>query len=630
MSSNPYGPAESFPVPDFTGGAVVVYRDFFYDPEGDAYCQRVDGKGVTPLGWPGGGLRVGGRGFNDAPSNVVADSSRAVYAAIGIFFPPTGSDVHLQRILPQGELSPGWPADGLPIASSAADERHPRLCTDVEGGAYVAFESDTATSTRVEIYVQRITSAAMVAPGWAGYGQRVSSVNSFKALPSAAGDGAGGVIVVWVDGRGDPGGVLFHGDIYAQHLQPDGALAPGWQAGGNPLCTAPRLQSFMEACGDGAGGAYAVWSDYRNDPQEAIQSDVFMNHILGNGTLAPGWPTNGLAVCTAPNYQQFFDITPDGQGGALVCWDDFRPVNNGAYLQRVDSNGQIHAGWPANGLSVTSLGGSGPRLASDGLGGAYVTYVVGYNVYVQHVDGNGQIAAGFTGAGTPVADVPNPLQFNASICSDAQGGAIVVWTEQRGQGGSDYAQRFVPDGPVPVQFSLVATDVDPDRVRLQWLVSEASFPDGFVDRRTAESDWARVGNASIDGEGYVSFEDRAVEPGTRYAYRLVLGLGGSSSFSSEVWIDVPQAYRFALEGARPNPASGSNLNVAFTLSRGASAALEAFDLNGRRLESREVGSLGPGRHTLRLGDRERFAPGIYWLRLSQGRDIASTRVIVTQ
>jgi hypothetical protein len=122
--------------------------------------------------------------------------------------------------------------------------------------------------------------------------------------------------------------------------------------------------------------------------------------------------------------------------------------------------------------------------------------------------------------------------------------------------------------------------------------------------------------ATFDGTGRLRYEDRDVAPGARYAYRLGWTESGSERFSVETWVDVPVALSLALEGARPNPAVGP-LTVAFTLPRAEPATLELLDVSGREVLAREVGSLGPGHHVLRLGECGCTPPGMYWLRLAQ-------------
>ena len=87
---------------------------------------------------------------------------------------------------------------------------------------------------------------------------------------------------------------------------------------------------------------------------------------------------------------------------------------------------------------------------------------------------------------------------------------------------------------------------------------------------------------------------------------------------------------FELEGVRPNPSRGTGLHVTFALPTGGTARLELLDAGGRRVVSREVGSLGPGRHTVDLAEWHRIAPGLYWIRLSQGANRREARVAVIE
>ena len=87
---------------------------------------------------------------------------------------------------------------------------------------------------------------------------------------------------------------------------------------------------------------------------------------------------------------------------------------------------------------------------------------------------------------------------------------------------------------------------------------------------------------------------------------------------------------FALDGIHPNPASGTGLHVAFALPTGSAARLELLDVTGRRVLAREVGTLGEGRHRVNLAEGRRVAPGLYWVRLTQGANRGGTRVAVIE
>jgi hypothetical protein len=219
-------------------------------------------------------------------------------------------------------------------------------------------------------------------------------------------------------------------------------------------------------------------------------------------------------------------------------------------------------------------------------------------------------------------------QFDPRITSDGQGGAIVAWDEQQSRSGV-WAQRFVMDGVVSVLVSLVSAEAAPDRVVIAWHVADALSFRGTVERRSQGSDWRPLAEVRADGAGRIEYQDRAVGAGERYGYRLAYLEDGAERHTAETWVDVPRALALALEGMRPNPAV-RELTVSFTLPHEAPATLELLDLAGRRVSQRQVGSLGPGRHALRLEEGPQLAPGVYWLRLTQGARTLTARGVVVR
>lgn len=92
-------------------------------------------------------------------------------------------------------------------------------------------------------------------------------------------------------------------------------------------------------------------------------------------------------------------------------------------------------------------------------------------------------------------------------------------------------------------------------------------------------------------------------------------------------VDVGTATALALHGAIPNPAVG-DLRVAFTLPNRDAATLELFDVAGRRIVRREVGSLGPGRHVVGLDPSRGLHAGLYFVRLATSERALHARVAV--
>jgi hypothetical protein len=89
----------------------------------------------------------------------------------------------------------------------------------------------------------------------------------------------------------------------------------------------------------------------------------------------------------------------------------------------------------------------------------------------------------------------------------------------------------------------------------------------------------------------------------------------------------PASLRLALPGAHPNPAVGGIL-LTLSLPGLGPAELEIFDVRGRRRLSRNVGSLGPGMHSIPLEGSSAWPPGVYYARLRRGGESRTTRVVL--
>ena len=176
--------------------------------------------------------------------------------------------------------------------------------------------------------------------------------------------------------------------------------------------------------------------------------------------------------------------------------------------------------------------------------------------------------------------------------------------------------------PTPTLASLVSSDAEPNLVSLTWDLGGTRV--ATIERRTVSADWSVLASASSDGAGRLRYDDHAVTPGMRYAYRLRIGSGTPTA---ETWIDVPRALALAIQGARPNPTRGP-LNVAFTLATTERADLEVLDISGRRVRSLALPAPTAGSQLATLDSGAPLEPGLYFIRLTQGSARALTRVAV--
>ncbi len=194
---------------------------------------------------------------------------------------------------------------------------------------------------------------------------------------------------------------------------------------------------------------------------------------------------------------------------------------------------------------------------------------------------------------------------------------------------ANLAQRFrdtgVFDGVVSVENSLLSAEAFADVVRLRWW-SGASVA-ATVERSGDGARWTALGDARPDGTGGLRYEDRAVAPGARYAYRLRFGDG---RLTAAAWVAVPLRPAFALHGVRPNPVTDGDPLVGFSLDGAAPATLELFDLAGRRVRTLTLDAPAPGERLVRLTGGAPLAPGVYALRLAQGERRAVAHVTIAR
>jgi FG-GAP-like repeat/Putative Ig domain len=139
-------------------------------------------------------------------------------------------------------------------------------------------------------------------------------------------------------------------------------------------------------------------------------------------------------------------------------------------------------------------------------------------------------------------------------------------------------------------------------------------------------DWMVPNVTSDNARMAVVLVETADESG--YLVDGVLGTSGTFSIGNVTGVEGGAKLEFALERATPNPMQGA-LRVTFSLPDALPATVEVFNVSGRRVAAREVGSFGPGSHTVTLGDRATFPSGVYFVRLRQaGRSLTMRTVVV--
>ena len=211
----------------------------------------------------------------------------------------------------------------------------------------------------------------------------------------------------------------------------------------NPICTASFTQEYPAITSNGSGGAIITWQDLRSNSYY----DIYAQLINSGGVIV--WTSNGVAISTADDEQQYPAIISDGTGGAIITWQDRRNGTDwNIYAQRINSEGAVQ--WTANGVAICTAVEEqvNPKIVSDGTGGAIIVWAdlrsgAAHDIYAQLINSAGLVQ--WTENGVAICTATS-TQGYPSIISDFNNGAIISWHDFRGTSYDIYAQRINSSG----------------------------------------------------------------------------------------------------------------------------------------------------------------------------------------
>jgi len=339
---------------------------------------------------------------------------------------PARASVHVGPMAPRPcpDLSQ-IPSFGRPHGAAAADGR---------GGAFVLWADDRAIS------IQRFGPSGRIADGWPAPGLALGWIapgeEGFQSY--VAGDGSGGAMVSWI-GR--------EGELRLQRVTSACGVSSGWPAEGLVLCSLPGLARNPEVVMTDTAAAMVIWREQEINGTQSMR----LSRVMTTGRLAEGWSANGRVLATG-ELQQIAELVADGRGGAIAYWQGPSATEGraGLVLQRVQSNGDIASGWPAEGRVIADRLELGlrndeengfPQLAPDGKGGAWLVWCadrlagpdqVRVDLMVLRVTGEGREAPGWPAGGRTIAGDAVP-ERRPVIATDGEG-LLVAWRRDEGNG----------------------------------------------------------------------------------------------------------------------------------------------------------------------------------------------------
>lgn len=267
-----------------------------------------------------------------------------------------------------------------------------------------------------------------------------------------------------------------------------------WPVDGVPVGVAPTGKVIYSAVADGEDAVFVTWLEYTAAP-----SRVRVQRLRADGSLAPGWPPEGVLPAFSNRRQERPDVVPDGLGGCYVAWwDEYDNWYDGAiYLQHILPSGVQDPAWPTAGVIVASgyfyPSGIGSTVSFLGLepnpGGGSIVLMLA-NPFGCHDGfcGSGGYASlvRMSAAGTYVSSLliegcqPQSPRFHA-ISDGADGVFALIVSPCLPASGSGF--RHVRLGTEPVALLPSYTEPDASQLRLAEdgtvLAVRATYPSGY-------------------------------------------------------------------------------------------------------------------------------------------------------
>jgi len=510
-------------VSDNNGGVIIVWEDSRGNSDYDIYAQGIDSAGNNR--WRTNGVALCTViGPQRSPHITVVGAD--IYIATWIDRRNgKDNDIYAQCLDGRGNLK--WLAEGVPICKTDGEQYDPILVADGKGGAIIAWQ-DRRNGSDYDIYAQRIDAQGQVQ--WMANGVGISTARFDQELTQGVADGSGGMIITWQDWRN--GGNF---DIFAQKIDFRGILQ--WHSDGIGICTESEDQRNPQIVADNRGGAIITWQDKRT----GRDYDIYAQRVDSSGN--PQWTTSGVPICTVENSQYDPRLAADGEGGAVVTWQDYRKGSEcsfdafaqqtdhrgevceikqlndwNVFAQAINSSGKIQ--WAANGIAVSTaqVDQFKPQPLADGFGNTIITWQAPgkgnhHNIYAQCLNSTGSPL--WAAQGIPISTAPGD-QLDPLPVSDGHGGAIITWYDKRNENQFDiYTQKICASGEMgncshPVAVINANPAKDSASLTMQFDGRSSYDPDGsvttwswdFGDGQKASSDkpnhiYAKSGNYTV-------------------------------------------------------------------------------------------------------------------------------------
>jgi len=417
---------QTFPQVISDGKSIIITWQDYRNGNADIYAQKLNLGGSTI--WAKDGIPVCRVVTNQLAPQLADDGSGGAIITWYDYRSGRGEDIYAQKISKTGTIE--WQVDGVPVCDETGTQWYPKIIPDGSGGAIICWDDKRADY--YDIYAQRLDPKGT--PIWQAGGIPICTAPENQEYSQAAPCEKDSFIIAWQDYRNN------NADVYAQKVNLDGRIL--WKTNGEIICNVAGNQERPQL----VGGAepIIVWTDFRNGTGN---SDVFCQKMSSGG--APMWDPYGLAVCDASGNQVNPRAVTDGSGGTIVTWQDQRSSTSGIFARRVNKDGK--ALWAPNGKTICSTGNSAefPQISISRNGIATVIWQDkrngGLDIYAQDISLNGATLWKDNGVNVTF-DFGSVSQQKPKITRTGKDEYVIVWEDYRNGYSNIYAQKINNNG----------------------------------------------------------------------------------------------------------------------------------------------------------------------------------------
>ena len=420
------------------------------------------------------------------------------------------------------------------------------------------------------------------------------------------------MVVVWSDERtGVP-------QIRAQRVTMRGART--WGPSGLLVAPSGSAQTEPEIARLQDGSSLIVWLEARSGG-----SDVYALRFLPDGSVAPGWPADGLPLedrvetSNSPRIVGADEFNPP----AFVIWEESGARFGGGQsivARRLAIDGTPDPAWTVLGVPLTSSP-TVLRLQDARLAGTFyppslvaiwtdtrnATLSNPSDLFAQWLDGSGSPRSGWPVSGLAICTASGSQ--GAARVSVADAYAAFAWEDHRGPDANVYAELRLVNGTLPAGL---------------WA------PDGLPATSALGDQTAPVVGVGNGGGCFVAWEDaRDVATNGLDIYAQAFTDLGEK-------LDAPLGPpppTLALGLPRPNPSRGTTI-FSLGVPTAAQGRVEVLDVAGRRVRTLVVREFGAGTRELVFDGKDdagrEVPPGVYRVLARVGGQTSSRTIVLVQ